>query len=432
MFNHNAQWTFVNDSYAYTGSVQYGLIPNIGTYGFGADQDEAYNWNNSLGFVKLGLGNVSFKPSVATLPAVLEYDDGATPTPNVYQNLDLNRYENLKIRTIGNGTVGDDSVNRNYVAYFDTGAEESRSIIFYAFQTGDAAGSVGATSAVYQNEGTGADVSVVAQGTAWYANIDKYYETNNENDTVALAGTQNKNDSGIATPRGRQEVTTAASGDDSADFDLGVYAVNGTTHYGIIAYFDESADGRSLKITANESLYTADPTGTLGTWTAPTIVDAAGGADVAMAIDPANNIHLAYQSSSGYLKYAVLTYTAGGTFTLVNQVYVDALFGAGANNAITIRDFGGADYRPVITTFSSAYTGTNGAIRISYPLSAAASVGAGANDTTGAFLGNWETVALPAASTPESKPMYVFSNASGQPHLGYDASTLEEATYLGF
>jgi hypothetical protein len=425
LYNHDAQWTFVNNSYAFTGSLQYGLIPDLSTFAFTPDQDEAYNWNNSLGFVKLGVGNVSFTDSTETLPF----------TDYGYNNLDLNRYENLKLRTVGNGTVGNDAVNRNYVAYFDSGADESRSIVFYAFQTGTAAGSVAATSALYQNENQVTDVRLNTDGTSWYANLDKYYETNNENDTVALAGTQSKNDSGIATPRGRQEVTTANSGDDSADFDLGVYVVNDTTHYGFIAYFDESVDGRSLKITANESLYTADPTGTLGTWTPAQTIDSAGGSDVAMAVGADGTIHLAYQSASGYLKYANVTYDSAATgdkFTVGNQVFVDALFGAGTHNSVSLRTFGAGDVRPVITTFSSAYTGTTGALRMSYPLSDPATVGAGADETTGAFSGAWETVALPSVSTPEAEPMFLFTTSSGDPHVGYRAATLEEATFLGF
>ncbi|MFW6313786.1 MAG: hypothetical protein ACOC2N_07870 [Spirochaetota bacterium] len=104
-----------------------------------------------------------------------------------------------------------------YAAYFDSGADESRSIVFYGFQLGTSAASVGSTLDVYEHDGTAA-------------------------------------------------------------------------------------------------------------------------ADVAMAIESDGTTHLAYQSGSGYLKYANLTYDGGGGFTVNNEVFADALFGAGTANAIALRD----------------------------------------------------------------------------------------------
>ena len=71
-----------------------------------ASRDEAYNWNNGLGYGKLGIGNVSFRDTEQPLP----YSNYSA-----YNTLDLNRYKNLKIVTSGG-----DSATRNYVAYFDT------------------------------------------------------------------------------------------------------------------------------------------------------------------------------------------------------------------------------------------------------------------------------------------------------------------------
>ncbi|MCK5201071.1 MAG: hypothetical protein KAR21_22110, partial [Spirochaetales bacterium] len=328
---------------------------------------------------------------------------------------------------------GNDALTRNYVAYFDTGAGESRSIIFYGFKTSTTSGVVSSTSDVYSNITlSGANESDAGGGV--YANIDKFSNAG-ETESVALAGTQKSNNQGIATPRGRQEVTVADSGNDSSQFDLAVYEQTpGSVHYGFIAYFDETA--QSLKITANESLYNADPTGMLGTWTTAQTIDTNAGADVTMAVDPDGGIHLAYQDvSSGYLKYAYLTYNAGtDSFAVVEQVFVDALFGAGANNNIVIRDFGGTDYRPVIVTYSSAYTGTRAPMRLSYPLVEPTHIdfAAGADSSTGAFLGNWETIALPAGSSPVNAKNFLFIDASNNAHLGYEASGLEKSTFLGF
>jgi large repetitive protein len=418
LFNHNAEWSFYDGSFAFTGSVQYGQIPDPSAYSFTIGEDEAYNWNQNSNFAKLGVGNVNFLYTG-------ENNVSENPIPYSYSGVDLNRYENLRLKS-----VGSDTLTRNYVAYFDTGAGESRSIVFYAFQTADAAGVVSATVPIYSNTAAAAEADA---GGGVYANLDKFTNASTT-ESVALAGTQKNNSSGIATPRGRQEVTAVNSGADSSQFDLAVFEETpGSVHYGYIAYFDE--DNQSLKITANESLYTADPTGTLGSWTVPVTVDTNAGADVSMAVDPNGGIHLAYQDvSSGYLKYAYLTYDDGlHTFSIEEKVFVDALFGAGANNSLAVRDFGSGDYRPVITTFSSAFTGTRAPLRMSYPVTAnLGSFGAGASGTTGAFSGAWETIALPAVSSPVNTENFLFIDGSNNAHLGYDAATLEEATFLGF
>lgn len=436
LFNHNAQWSFSDNSYRYTGGVQWGAIPNYANFTYSSATDAAYNWNHESGIPKVGLGNVSFGDQGGTLPnTVGSLDYG-------YSALDLNRYENLKIIT-----AGDDTATRNYVAYFDSGALESRSIVFFAFKAGITQASVQGSVDLYAGDETSAtklDPSVtLTDGTnaatgIWYANIDKHFMVS-ETYSVVLQGNQDNNDNGIATPRGRQEVTTANTVDDSEYFDLAVFERAADTHWGFIVYFDENV--QSLKLTSNTSLYNAEPTGTLGTWSAPVTIDTNAGAYVAMAVNPnpgysstVARIHIAYQDvASGYLKYAYYTFD-GTSFTEVEEVFVDALFGAGSNNSIMVRDFGGADYRPVIVTYSSAFTGTRAPLRLSYPLFApgTASFGAGASSTTGEFLGDWETVALPAISSPSNTPSFLYLDSNNDPYLGYEGSNLEEASFLGF
>jgi hypothetical protein len=363
-----------------------------------------------------------------------------------YANQDLNRYKNPVIRT-----VGDNTVTRNYVAYFDSGASESRSIVFYGFKTGTTQANVqtAAGNLLYYIAETAANkleqwiplastpVPNPETGISlpWYANIDKYYE-DAEDAFVTPSGLAENNKNGIATPRGRQNVTTVNGNADSQDFDLGVRVVTaGVTHYGFIAYFDETA--QKLYIKANEGLYSADPAYTPGTWTPAFKVDDDAGADVSMAIDPAGGIHLAYQhTASGYLKYAYLTYNAAtDTFTVGKQVFVDALFGSGTSNSIYVRDFGSADYRPVITTYSNALAGTKAALRTSYPIYSLvnANFGDGADSATSAFTGKWETVAIPALGTPESLKTYTYGNSASGATVGYKSNaSLEQATYLGF
>ena len=428
LFNHTSEWTPWDGSFAFTGSAQFGQILSPTAYSFAEEEDEAYNWNQNTNFAKLGVGNVNFGYTTnneSELPAIMQY---GTYSPDTgYLNMDLNRFENLTIRT-----VGDDSITRNYAAYFDTGAGESRSIVFYAFQTSNT--SVTATQNVYSNSSLAASADA---GGGIVANIDKFTNSSASN-SVALAGTQKSNNNGIATPRGRQEVTAVNSEEDSAYFDLGVYEAAADVHYGFIAYFDEQ--NQNLKITVNEDLYTADPTGSLGTWSSPVTIDSDAGAYVSMAIDDDGGIHLAYQDVGGYLKYAYLTYTSGSGFDIDGLVIVDGLLGAGANNDIEIRNFGtvpAPEYRPVIITFSGAFSGTRAPLRMSYPLFEPASITvpedfpAGAGED-GAFTGNWETIALPADSAPGNAEAFLYMDSSGRPHLGYKGSTLEEASFLGF
>ncbi|MCK5684412.1 hypothetical protein KAJ27_09835, partial [bacterium] len=262
LFNHDNQWTSYADDYRFIGSVQWGAIPSSLTYYFNyqddgttydGSRDESYNWNNNgknasvpRVFPRLGLGNLSFLNNPT-------FGGGAAYYP-AYNQLSLGRYKNLKMKTIGSNTI-----NRNYVAYFDTGAGESRSIVFYGFKAGSGTGAAEVTTANTYYHITGTSANRIPLGHDWFATVDKYH-TSAADATVALAGTQASNDTGLATPRGRMDVTGINSGANSEYFDLGVYEVNATTHYGYIAYYDEVSS--SLKIISNTGLYTADPLNT--------------------------------------------------------------------------------------------------------------------------------------------------------------------------
>lgn len=431
-FNHNNQWTAVNNTYRFVGGVNWGAIPSDLSYTYTSDRDESYNWHlnggsGTGGLPRVGLGNASFlgHPSVLGLPGA-------------YATLDLNRYKN--IRTIA---VGGDAASRNYVAYFDQ-ANESRSIVFYGFKAGTSQADVVAGGNVYLQTGlqTGAGASTVALRSGWYAGIDKYFDRQNNGSVVALTGNQGNNDTGIATPRGRMEIGGGGGSTANSEyFDLGVHVVNGTTHYGYIAYYDETA--KTLKIVYNKGLYTADPLTTgAWAWSAPFTVDSSAGAHVVMAIDPDGGIHLAYQDvESNYLKYSYLTFDGvTNTFTVRKQVYVDALIASGQYNAITVKDFDpgvGTEYRPVISTYSSAFVGTNVALRVAYPVFALnhADFGAGASPSTGKFSGKWESIAAVASTAPQGTKGFAFTNGAsatqGRIHLGYNGAYLEENTYLG-
>jgi len=257
---------------------------------------------------------------------------------------------------------------------------------------------------------------------------------------VAFAGTQKNNNMGIYTPRGRMNVTTGTAA--SPYFDLQVYDT-GSAHYGYLAYYDNVSG--NLMITANAGLMSLVPTpasGTTpttgGTWTSPTTVDTGAGAYVAMTVDPIGGIHLAYQdTTTGYLKYAYMTFN-GTAFTLAKGPYtVDALLSSGQYNSITIRDFDatvGVDYRPIITTYSSVYAGSKQSLRMLYPIYAlsSGSFGAGADSNTGQFTGKWESLAVRGATSPQTAQTFIDTTAAtfggyGKPHIGYNGSYPEEA-----
>ena len=436
LFNNNEQWTSIDDSWNFTGSMQWGALPLTGTLGLTASSAafpanaEAYNWNLSAtgNFPRLGLGNTSF---------VNDSAEGATDGPfwYTYGTKAINRYSNAKLRVLGTNAT-----NYNYAAYFDS-ATESRSIVFYAFSSGTAP--VASARNVFR--GTTATATTIAIGgdgtTAWKANLDKF--NGDLTGTVAFAGTQKNNKMGIYTPRGRWNMTSGSA--DSAHFDLQVYDT-GTAHYGYLAYYDSSGSG-ALKIIANTNLKVADPipaTGTttptaMGSWTSPEIVDTGAGAYVSMVIDPAGGIHLAYQDgASGYLKYAYLTFD-GTDFSTPAPVTVDALLSSGQYNSITIRNFSstGTDYRPVITTYSSVFSGSPTALRMVYPVNAlsAGSFGSGADPETGTFNGNWESIAVRAFTSPLTANTFIDTTATtpggyGKPHIGYNGSYPEEAELL--
>jgi len=431
IFNHNIQWTAYANTFSYTGGLQWGAIPTawdwstdagVQPYAFTTDRDEAYNWHMRDGLPKLGLGNISFL--TGTAPTTTWYP--------AYNDLDTSRYQSPLVRT-----VGTDTGFRNYVAYFDANSAESRGIAFYAFWAGSDTATVTSGTSFYLYKNDTGDPQIVlndqapgpAANAEWYATIDKFHLKDPDQE-IALAGTQGSMDGGIMTPRGRMEVTGVNSAANSSQFDLGVYAVNATTHYGYLAYFDEQAS--RLMIASKTDLYTSNPAAPGNAWLA-TQVDTNAGAYVKMAVDPVGGIHLAYQdTATGYLKYAYLTFN-GTAFTIARIVTVDALIGSGMYNSITVRDFGTADYRPVITTFSSAFVGSNAAFRVAYPVTNQASITNGANVTTGAFTGTWESIAIPALSGVQAGQGFTETDgatfSAGRLFVGYKGSLLEEARF---
>ena len=406
-FLHDAKWwiTETNDSnQQYFGSVQWSMQNG---YTYTAERDEAYNWNIAAQTGRLGLGN-------------MVYQSGTTGQ--------IDRYENIQMKLVGNN-----SVTANYVTYYDKNSLE-RGITFVSFQTG-----TGVASSQYDLGNYG--------GADWYSTIER---VNPYDKAYAPTGNEGQKGTGINNPEYAGTATMArhkvvAGADAGADYVMAVDAA-GTVY---LAWYDPDTDatgGDGFDGAGIKFMYNTDPVASpLAGWTDPVTVTS-NAADtayshLALAVDPDGGIHLAYQDDDkGFLYY---TYAASRTDvgTVMNTLLLDALFSSGQHNSLVIKDFditGGTDYRPVITTFSSAFTGTRQSLRVLYPAGAAgtvsmAAVAAGA-DLYGDFSGAWESIAVPASTAPKSVGTFTETDgaAAGEGRImaGYNGLYMEEAVLL--
>ena len=379
IFLHNMNWSSGATTYPYFGSVQWGKDA--------APEAAAYNWHRA-NTDRLGIGNLSFGG-----------DGNYTYTDSV-----MHRYTNLRIIA-----TGDDGETDNFVAYFDT-ASESRSIVFWSFKTGDSLAP--------------AD-QVTGMAGGWDSNLQKYTDGNTGQNYSSATNL----DVGLRTPYtgiARTEVTSG--GADSESFSIAWDETNGILY---LAYYDESQGELRLA-------YNLDPVNTPGAWTVrATPIDSGAGLYNEMVVDPDGGIHIAYfDSNESNLRYAYLS--AYDVADVDVETYtVDALFTNGMYNSIAIRDFSGGagtDYRPVISTFSLSYSGTRYALRAAWPMSALGALADGANDATGAYTGDWEVVAVPAATPPAQSRTFIETDGAtvtqGQIVVGYNGGWIEEATLL--
>ena len=334
-----------------------------------------WNWENSN---MLGLGNQAY--------------------PNTGGTLVLNRYENIRLIASGN-----DSDTLNLGVFFDN-STTTRGIAIVPFHTGSGAGFTHNTTL-----GTvGAD--------AWYSDLTKA----TEGKTNAGYDKTSNYDTGLESPV-RYNITSGSN--DSEYFDI---AMVGTT--AVLVYYDESGDGKKLMLT-----YNLDPSGTPSAWSVPVTVDTNAGTYVSMAVDSGNHIHLAYlDSENSVLKYAYLeTYTSSARTTVVDTIFSSGLF-----TDITVRDFGGSDFRPVISSYSSAFYGSNYSVRIAYPVNSTWNSGAdleAGGSLDGYVTGDWELIAAPATSAPQQVNTFIANSTSainGDIIVGYNGDYLEEARLL--
>jgi large repetitive protein len=371
---HNATWT-AQTAWGWYGSVQWGRGV-IGTRV--VKETEAYNWHVPLRS-RLSLGNMSF---------IGDANFG-------YGDAQLNRYKDLRLVV-----TGDDAITNNHVAYRDV-STSARALVFYGFQTGTDAG---ITGTVLDN-GWDANLSMTANITAPYKDT----------------GNDGQKEVGVQTPPDRRGTITT---DNASYYDLVVTSAG----VAVAAWFDIATS--ELKLA-----YNAAPMTDATTWTERTNpIATSAGAHVALAADPDGGIHLAYlDAATAYMKYTYLP--AHDTADVnIETVTVDAMFSSGQQNSIAIRDFGTNEYRPVISTYSTTYSGTKGAVRVAWPTTTLAGLSDGASASTSQYTGDWEVMFVPASVTPgTSKTFIEVINAAttNEVTIGYNGTNLEEASYLG-
>jgi hypothetical protein len=130
-------------------------------------------------------------------------------------------------------------------------------------------------------------------------------------------------------------------------------------------------------------------------------IDTGKGTHVDMAVDGANNIHLAYYSSDGGLYYAYVP-TSGGEPDLANKkvVGVDTFLSAGTKIMINVRKelhSGTTRYVPYITYAHASFPGTKSTIRVAWRTDFTSATYEGTNEKD-LFTGKWEVMTVPVSS----------------------------------
>jgi len=132
------------------------------------------------------------------------------------------------------------------------------------------------------------------------------------------------------------------------------------------------------------------------------VVDTNKGTHVDMAVDGADNIHLAYYDpANGGLYYAYIPNNVGTPNTgAIQKVRVDTYLAVGTKIMINVRKEG-SNYVPYITYFHGSFTETKNSIRVAWRKDFSGSVPHGTNEDN-TFTGKWEVMTVPANGVPVS------------------------------
>jgi len=215
----------------------------------------------------------------------------------------------------------------------------------------------------------------------------------------------------------------------------------------LLAYYDNATD-RLLLRWGNEtpSVYNTNQfpygqgTSRVTTWRDPVVIDTNKGAHVDMAVDPNDNIHLAYNDiNNGGLYYLLIPPTPTGTTganiadrrpdtSNLRPIKVDTFLSAGTKIMINVRS-DGTRYVPYISYVHASFKETKNSVRVAWrtdftnytqPLA-----GTDGNNT---FSGKWEVMTVPVNAVPNADEFI----CNGVPGTGYTWSTTGISTNLNY
>ena len=139
------------------------------------------------------------------------------------------------------------------------------------------------------------------------------------------------------------------------------------------------------------------------------VVQNYAGTHVDMAVDKANNVHLAYYDVfNGGLYYAFIPPTNGTNTNsrpntgAIRTVKVDTYLSAGTKVMINVREQNTGNHVPYITYFHESFNETTHSIRVAWPrhtINSTNNPQAGSNDLD-RLTGNWEVMSVPAETVP--------------------------------
>ena len=404
-FVNDTQWGVEYDDARVYGSVQWskenGYDFDNATTGTTVNYYEAYNFNiTSKG--RLGLGNL--------------YDG----TIGV-----IGRYENVQMEL-----NGDDTDTDNFITYYDSYSDE---LIFVPFEAGT---NTDGTDPTFDSDFGTATLTNYSLDGSWYSTIEK----NAERDTFfKTTGNESQKTNGLYDPvygldtgDSSAMITVLSSMTSGFDYVLEYDKIEDILY---LAYYDPS--GPSLKLLRNTDPLTTPAAGDWEAYSATISTD--GGSHLDMKVDPSGGIHISYLNiDDGFLNYA---YISDFDTDTTPEIYtVDALLSSGQYTSLSLRNFG-SDYRPVISYYSTAFSGSTAAIRMAYPTVSVASLSAisaetgggnGADSSSGEFTGTWEVITVPAETNPQAVNQFMELNGSNNAVVGYNGTYMEEAEYLDF
>jgi len=212
-----------------------------------------------------------------------------------------------------------------------------------------------------------------------------------------------------------QEVTNGSSTYRGSMYTAVATLTDGTP---VIAWFDNSSSKLIFSYGNTPTNTTSISTTDINAWQGRAYeVDTNAGTHVDLAVDGADNVHLAYYNLSGGLHYAFIPssgiprVTSGTTKPSgIQKAKVDTYLSAGTKLMLNVRDEGTTasgtkKYVPYITYYHGSFTETPYAVRVAWLATTADTVSGkmpveDGTDAQDRFTGKWEVMTVPAINSP--------------------------------